>query len=127
MIDVRIDGLDRAAALVARLEVGCRVADATVVLVGTDLPYAYGQHEGRHRGGRLARRAGGTFFLTRAAVQVAPRLARRLAAALPGGPTAVGAALAAGGHELAAAAVPLAPVRAGSLRRSIHVQTARLR
>jgi hypothetical protein len=127
VIGIEIRGLAATAAVLRTYELGCRAAEATAVVVGTDLPYAYGQHEGRYRSGRLARRGGGTFYLTRAAVAATPRIARRVAAALPNGPAAVGAAMVAGGLDVVAAAVPLAPVKSGSLRRSIHVVAARAR
>lgn len=126
MVGVEIRGLRAAAEVLARYELGCQAVEATAVVVGTNLPYAYGQHEGRYRSGRLARRGGGTYFLTRAAAQEAPRIAQGIAAALPNGPAAVGQAIVAGGYRIQAAAVLLAPVKGGGLRGSIHTRAARL-
>lgn len=127
MIGVQIRGLRETAAVLDRYALGCRTAEADAVVVGTNLVYAYGQHQGTYRSGRLARRGGGTYFLTRAAAVVAPSAGPILAAALPNGPAAVGRAMEAIGFRVHAAAGPLAPIRTGALRQSIHTRAARRR
>lgn len=125
MIDVQIRGIAQTEAVLSLYQRGCEAAEANAVVVGTNLVYAYGQHEGKYRSGRLARRGGGTYFLTRAVAAVAPTIGPMLAAALSNGPAAVGQAMQAIGFRVQAAAVPLAPIKSGALRGSIHTTLAR--
>lgn len=127
LIRVEIAGLDDVQAWLRDVERGAAAAADHAVIVGTNFPYAYPVHEGRFRSGRLARRAGGAFFFTRALEQVRPEIERMLAAAVPKGPRAVVLVLAAIGLRLEAVAKQFTPVRTGSLRRSIHTQMARRR
>lgn len=120
---VSILGLEEAEALLERLGSGVEAAGRTKVRVGTDVVYAWGQHFGRYRSGRLARRDGGTFFLTDPFEQTIQSAIRpTLAAAMPQGATAVRNALLSLGMRLQSLAKPLAPVKTGNLRRSIHTE-----
>jgi hypothetical protein len=89
------------------------------VSVGSNLEYAYGIETGRHRGGRLARRAGGVFYLTRAYQFVRSSLAKRIAGALEEGPDAVEKELMAIGHDIERAAKGYVVRITGTLQRSI--------
>ncbi len=140
MLTVRIMGAKEAEAWLARLQGGCKAADGPVARVGTHLKYAFGIEFGRHRGGKLARRAGGSFALTGSFLRVQPRIKPTLAEALPKGPGATLQALKALGLQVLAGtldiltntvyATPI-PVsrtgkprwrRTGNLRRSYHMQ-----
>ena len=90
--------------------------------VGSSLPYAYGIHEGRHRGGRLARRAGGVFYLKRAAESVLPRAEGMLARGLATSEQAMQTAVRVLGQDLVRAAQNIVVVRSGRLRRSIGLR-----
>lgn len=127
LVSIELVGVTDLVALLRRYEDGAAALADVVVVVGTNLPYAYGQHQGRYRSGRLARRRGGTYFLTRALERVQSTIAPAVAAALPRGPVAAVRALLGRGHALHAEAGPLTPVRTGSLRRSLHTELARRR
>lgn len=128
---VQFEGIKEARAYVERLRDGAEAAGQLVVLVGSNLPYAYGIHEGRHRGGRLARRAGGVPYLTLGLDRVRDEIAPTIARAIPQGPSAVLGAFARVGNDVARGAVEsltstvyAGPTRGwsrtGQLRRSIH-------
>lgn len=70
---VVIMGLGEALAELQRVQSGAQSFGGYTAQVGSSLPYAFGIHYGRHPGGRLARRAGGLFYLTRALEQVRNR------------------------------------------------------
>jgi hypothetical protein len=119
---IEVVGDEVAVAALTRLARAAEAMGATPVYVGSPLVYAHGIEYGRHRGGRLARRAGGAFYLTRGLAAVRGEL-----------PTAIlGTLRAAGGdprrlllglgYRVQAATLPLVPVRTGTLRRSIHVR-----
>jgi len=119
---VEVIGDEAAVAALSRLAAALEAAAGTPVYVGSPLRYAYGIEYGRHRGGSLARRAGGAFYLTRALAAVRAELPRTMVAALSqsqGDPRRLLLGL---GYRVQAAALPLVPVRTGTLRRSIHVQ-----
>lgn len=106
---------------IARLERAARQAQTfgrARVVVGTPLIYGYGVHEGRTRGGRLARRAGGSFFLARALQQTRGEI--RALARRAGSEALIGRdLLLALGFKVEARAKALVPVVTGTLRRSI--------
>ncbi len=95
-------------------------AEGSLVQVGSPLNYAFGIETGRHAGGRLARRAGGAFYLRDAAASVQQSLKRDIAHALPKGPEATLAALKKIGFDVERKAKALVPVVTGTLRRSIQ-------
>lgn len=66
-------------AQMTRIARGMVALQGTVIYVGSRLPYAFGQEEGHHRrSGKLARKAGGVLFLTRALDEVLADGARDL-------------------------------------------------
>lgn len=117
-VSLKITGSAQA---IARLEQGARRAQAfgrARIVVGSPLRYAYGVHEGRHRDGALARRAGGSFFLTRALAATRHEIAALVRRA--GGQEFLGRdVLLAVGFKVEARAKALVPVVTGTLRRSI--------
>ena len=119
---IEVVGDEVAVAALSRLAAALETAAGTPVDVGSPLRYAYGIEYGRHRGGSLARRAGGAFYLTRALTAVRAEFPRTMVAALSrsaGDPRRLLLGL---GYRVQAAALPLVPVRTGTLRRSIHVR-----
>lgn len=122
MIRVEVDAT-AAQAAIERAEQGARAVGAIRLGVGSDLVYAYGIEEGRHRGGRLARRAGGAHMIRRGLQEGGPRIAAYLGDAVPYGAGAVNTALARGVRiELIPAVRRLTPVRSGRLRRSMDAR-----
>jgi hypothetical protein len=66
-MEIRLKGLDDAEKQMARIERGLEALHTYVGEVYSKLPYAYGIEFGRHRvSGKLARRAGGSFYIRRA-------------------------------------------------------------
>lgn len=64
---ITVNGMADTQAQFQRIIRGIESMSRTSLLVGSRLPYAYGQETGSHRrSGKLARRAGGVFFLERA-------------------------------------------------------------
>ncbi len=102
-------------------EIGKRTA-----FVGTKWPYGYGMETGRHRkSGKLARRAGGAWYLTRAAVQIdQPTEADVAWLARPR--KTEPALLRAVGRIVIRHARPLVPVRTGRLRKSLKTWVQRI-
>ena len=111
-VDVRGD--KEVQAFLKKLQEGARAAEDTTVLVGSGLHYARYQEFGTRRGLR------GRHYLTNALRRVESRIGPELAAALPQGPAAVNAALLRLAYEVQAEAQRTAPVKTGSLRRSLH-------
>jgi hypothetical protein len=70
---VRILGLAEAQAELRQVEAGGQEFGGYSAAIGSNLAYGFGIHFGRHRGGKLARKAGGLFFLTRALEEVRAR------------------------------------------------------
>jgi hypothetical protein len=70
---VNIFGLDQALAELHRVQDGAQSFGGYSAQIGSPLAYSWGVHFGRHRGGKLARKAGGLFFLTRALEEVRAR------------------------------------------------------
>jgi hypothetical protein len=66
-MEIRLKGLDDAEKQMARIERGLEALHNYVGEVYSKLPYAWGIEFGRHRvSGKLARRAGGSFYIRRA-------------------------------------------------------------
>ena len=126
-MSLTVTGLPALLAKVVQLEATMARLVRNDVLVGVssaEVPYAWGQETGVYRGGRLARRAGGAFFMRGALAVVGPSIAPALNEVIFQGPDAAERTLQAKGHELAAEAMLLAPVLTGNLRQSIHTETA---
>ncbi|HEY8745167.1 MAG TPA: hypothetical protein VIU62_18915 [Chloroflexota bacterium] len=123
-MSLTVTGLPALLAKVAQLEATMARLSRNDVLVGTDMVYARGQETGFYRSGRLARRAGGAFFMQGALSIVGPTIAPAINAVIFQGPEAVERTLLAKGKELAVEAQARAPVLSGNLRQSIHTETA---
>lgn len=122
---VSIDGAETVRAYLQSLREGLGRAGDETIMVGSNLVYAFGIETGRHRGGRLARRAGGAFYLRDAFNSIKGRLEPEIAAALPRGQDAVLRAMLKLGYDVEREAKNLVPVRTGALRRSIHTVVGR--
>ncbi len=98
--------------------------------IGSPLPYAYGIETGYHRGGRLARRAGGAFYLQKGMQAMQTIFQQRAASSLLGIPAGQSfnellSTMQTTGLRVAQSS---APVRTGKLRGSIVAsRTGRLR
>lgn len=86
------------------------------------LPYAYGIRTGRHRGGRLARRAGGTRAIDNAKTAVVPGMKNHLAAAIQQGPAAATAVVNDAAERIVQIVQSTEAEQSGDLRRSYHVE-----
>lgn len=122
---VQIEGVERVSAYLKEIREGAETAGHETILVGSPLRYAFGIETGRHRGGRLARRAGGAYYLRDAFRAVQPRIRPALVAALPKGAQAVLQAMRKLGYDVEREAKERVPVRTGTLRRSLHTVVAR--
>jgi hypothetical protein len=118
---IEVKGAREAAAAVNRLAAGARAAGGFRAFVGSHLPYGYGIETGQHAGGRLARRAGGAWMLTRALQSITPALPGQIAAGLARGPGGAEQALRAAAFEVKQRAAAATPVDTGALRASITV------
>jgi len=122
-VTVTVSGADRAR---ARLERDARrAADwrRYRILIGTPLVYGFGIETGRHRGGRLARAAGGAMMLQQglaAARASAGAVLRAAGAEAPDRRTLLLLA-----YRVLDLAKRLTPVRTGTLRRSLLVRETR--
>ncbi len=81
-MDIRILGADEVRARLEAMRRSIASAGDEDVIVGSNLVYAPGMEYGRHPGGRLARRAGGTFALTDALEAVKPAIVSVVAQAI---------------------------------------------
>lgn len=64
---ITLNGMEDAQKQMQRIERGTKAMGRYTGEVGSKLPYAYGVEYGRHRkSGKLARRAGGAFYITHA-------------------------------------------------------------
>lgn len=62
-----LNGMEDADKQLQRIERGTKAMENYVAVVGSRLPYAWGQEFGSHRvSGKLARRSGGSRYITRA-------------------------------------------------------------
>lgn len=122
---VQINGVDEARDRLTNLAVTVRGYGRTV-LVGSGLPYAYGQETGRHRvSGKLARRAGPTYFLTFAAQEVldqaTPDILKGLEMSASGRKLSGLGQVRRVARWVARLARKYVPKDSGALRRSLHV------
>lgn len=118
-IDFRVIGFEKAVAYLKQLIEESQKAGRIRILVGSNLKYAYGIEYGQHRGGRLARRAGGAMMLHRGFDSVQETLKADIADAIEKNGSVYDAMFK---NALRAEAVAKAntPVKTGSLRRSFH-------
>lgn len=130
MAGVTVKGADAAVRSLTALSAGAASARGAIYLVGTPLVYGFGIETGRHRGGRLARRAGGARMLGKAVQAVRAGgtewMTRLVRAAVRAGRPADGRQLV---HAVALRVLGFTqagtPVRTGTLRRSFHVRRIR--
>ena len=115
---ITFTGLSEARAYFSRLKEGAEAAQRLRVLVGSPLKYARYVHEG-------TKRMKGRPFLTNALRGAEPRIKQRFAAAIERGPDAVLRAGLESGYDVQRGAQRDAPVKTGSLRRSLHTVAAR--
>lgn len=125
MIAVRVSGVRESQAYLQKLADGAKAVGGMVVVVGSPLKYAFGIETGRHRSGRLARRAGGARMLTRGLQSVHSRIKPTVVAALPHGRAAARAAVLRLGYDVQRFAQAHTPVVGGGLRRSLHTRQVR--
>lgn len=119
MIILKVTGIEQAQAYLKVMEEGARRLGGTRILVGSDLKYAYGIEHGRHRGGSLARAAGGAMMLHQGLESVRDSLPRDIVKAIETGGSVYDAVFK---NALRAENVTKqqTPVKTGSLRRSFH-------
>lgn len=119
-IDIRVSGLARARALLDGVAQAAAHVNGPVIVLSSSAPYAYGIETGRHRGGRLARRAGGAWMFRDGIAAVRPKVPATLGRALLRGPGAVDAAKRQLNAEAVEAVRRRTPVRSGRLRASVR-------
>lgn len=90
---LKLIGLDQALDNIVMVRSGAAELGRTRLSVGSDLPYAYGIETGRRRDGRIARKAGGLWFLSGAARDVGPGAADTIVRSLDRGVPGVDGAL----------------------------------
>lgn len=120
MIRVRLIGIPAAQGYLSNLQLSAFLLGTMRLQAGSDLPYAFGIETGHHRNGRLARRAGGAFYLRGAWIAVRGTVGARLARRLPEGPGAMRSEMQAIGRDVVDIARGIVPVRTGALQRSIR-------
>lgn len=119
---VRILGIQEAQRLLGDMGGAIRLLAGVRVRAMSRLPYAYGIRTGHHRGGTLARRAGGTRAVDHARDQVVPGLVPKVAAALLRGGSAAADVIYAGAQEIVDITSQTEAIKSGDLRRSYHVE-----
>lgn len=119
-VSIHVDGLDRVRSLFGRILQAAAHANGPVIVLSSDRPYAYGIETGRHRSGRLARRAGGAFMFRDGIAAVRPRVPAALGKALLQGSAAVDAAKRQLNADAVAEVQRRTPVRTGRLRASVR-------
>jgi hypothetical protein len=119
MINYEVGGIQEAITELKRLRDGIERIGKARVRVGSNLKYAYGIEFGKHKGGSIARAAGGVFMLTNAIKAIQEPLKRELIQALRNGQNPIDILIkyAFKAQNLAMANTP---VKTGSLRRSLH-------
>jgi len=100
-MDVRILGADEVQERLEQMRQNVASAGRDSVMVGSPAEYAPGIEFGRHPGGKLARRAGGTFALEDALNQIRGSAAGVVSQYLSNGQTVMSALLALGNQVLA--------------------------
>lgn len=122
MITVAIEGIDGVEKVIDRIDQGAQRFGRIEVIVGSQLPYAYGIETGWHRGGTLARRAGGVFYLKRGLESVQGDIGKSLIKGLADGPGGAEREMLRLGRRVEARAKEVVVVKSGDLRGSIHTR-----
>lgn len=118
---LEVFGLDAAKDFFDKVQAGVRAADGVEIRVQNAVPYAYGIITGFRRDGRVARRAGGSFSLSRGLEAMQSQIAPTLAFALPFGHNAVLSAFTLLGRALQNSVQEREVVKSGNLRRGYTV------
>jgi hypothetical protein len=119
---VRVLGIREVQTLLADIGASARAVSSLRVRALSREAYAYGIRTGTHRGGRLARRAGGTYAIDHARDQVVAKMPSVLAAALAQGPVAATAVIVDAAERIVQIVQATEAVRSGNLRSSYHVE-----
>jgi hypothetical protein len=119
-VDVRITGIPVVKKLLGSIAAGAVRAQGPIISLSSSAPYAYGIETGRHRGGRLARRAGGAFMFRDGINAMRPRVGPVLGSAILKGPGAVISAKRQLQQQAIEEVRKRAPVRSGRLRASVR-------
>lgn len=119
-LEVRIKGTREGLEYMQQLRSAVGQYTGTVLRLEADKPYAYGIEFGRHRSGRLARKAGPAYYMRGAWQRVRPGTGLLIALTLADGPVAVREAQREIGRRLVHEARDIVPVRSGALRESIR-------
>lgn len=119
MIDIKVKGVKEAQTRLRVMREGAQRLGGIRILVGSNLKYAYGIEKGRHRGGGLARSAGGAHMLQKGLDSIRETLPNDIARAIETGDSVYDAVFR---NALRAENVAKAntPVITGTLRRSFH-------
>jgi len=120
--EVRVEGLAGAVAALGRLEDAAATLGGATLEVFSALPYAYGIETGRSPRGRLARRLGGAYMFRNGVDAGLRGVDAEVAAALPGGATAVAGALLGAGRRTVDEVRRRTPVVTGRLRNSVTMR-----
>jgi hypothetical protein len=119
-VKITINLQDRGGATrLAELRYGLSGFNNVRVVVGTPLVYGYGIDQGRHRGGRLARRAGPTHFLTGPFQEAQGKIKQDIAATLQANPGDLPNTLMRGGFDIQKQAQTRVPKVTRALQRSV--------
>lgn len=119
-----VRGADRARAMLGLHADGARRLAVTRVVVDSPLPYAFGIETGRHRSGRLARRAGGAWMIRRGLAAALPSAAEYARGADPLDPRWPRLLVALAGRAVERAR-GYTPVVTGALRASLRMRVTR--
>jgi hypothetical protein len=119
---VRVDGIREVTSLLGNIGAAARALSGFRVRAMSRLPYAYGIRTGHHRGGRLARRAGGTYAIDKAKDEVVSQMLSALAAALPKGADAAQRVALDTAQKIVDRVQSTEAVKSGNLRASYHVE-----
>lgn len=119
MIKIEATGITVAQRRLGIIEEGAKRLGRTRILVGSNLKYAFGIEYGRHRGGRLARRAGGAGFLRKGLDSIRGTLPADISQAIESGGSVYDAVFR-NALRVEDVAKANTPVVTGTLRRSLH-------
>jgi hypothetical protein len=119
---VRVLGIREVRQLLADVAASARALAGLRVRALSREAYAQGIRTGRHPGGGLARRAGGTYAIDHARDAVVPQMGPVLAAALEQGPVAATAVVVDAAERIVRIVQQTEAERSGNLRRSYHVE-----
>lgn len=119
-ISIRASGFQQARSFLGNIAAAAVRTNGPIVSLSSPLPYAFGIETGRHRGGGLARAAGGAYMFRDGIKAVQARVGPSLATAILQGPGAVDAAKRSLNAQAIEEVRKRTPVRSGALRASVH-------